>query len=99
MLSFENVLIRCWSSVCAEGMITNDCVSLGKEDLMYPMLLLCLHRLPPLVITGIDCQGLRASRRPEKYTMRMLVHSLQYARPADLKEGETPRAGPDDTPR
>ena len=43
---------------------------------MYPMLLLCLRRLLPLVIAGIGCEGLRASRRLEKCTMRILVHCL-----------------------
>jgi hypothetical protein len=43
---------------------------------MYPKLLLCLHRLLPLVIAEIRCERLRASRRFEKCTMRMLVHCL-----------------------
>ena len=45
----------------------------GKDDFMYPMSLLCHRRLPPLVIARMGCQGLRASRRSEKYTMRMVV--------------------------
>ncbi len=45
---------------------------------MYPMLLLCLHQLLPLVIAEIGCEGLRARRRFEKCTMRMLVYSLPF---------------------
>jgi hypothetical protein len=45
---------------------------------MYPMLLLCLHRLLPLVIAENRCEGLGASCRFEKCTMRMLVHCLRF---------------------
>jgi hypothetical protein len=45
---------------------------------MYPMLLLCLHQLLPLVIAEIGCEGLRASRIFEKCTMRILVNCLSF---------------------
>jgi hypothetical protein len=65
---------------------------------MYPMLLLCLHRLLPLVIAGIGCEELRASRRFEKCTMRILVHCLllsfaTFARPPSFTETLRPEEG------
>lgn len=69
---------------------------------MYPMLLLCLHLFLHPVIAGIGCEGLRASRRFEKCTMRMLVHCfalLHYFCPLTFPVTETLRAGKGPTVR
>jgi len=61
-------------------MITNDRVSFRKEDLMYPMLLLCLRPLLHLVTAEIDREGLRVSHRYDKCTMRMLVNCSPFCK-------------------